>query len=266
MYGADFAAVYDQHFSSFGRGLGAQIRAYYESMQPNVEKNKVLDLACGTGAVALDFALAGYDVVGIDVSPHMIDIAKRKSGSLSATGRAIFECGDMREFKSSNGFSLALSTGDAINHLSSELMLRELFTSVARALQQNGVFIFDVNTELGLRRMNGDYIRDYDDSFIVWRSLYDDSTHRSNGVVSGFVREEGRDWKRFRQSFSNTAYPVSTIRDVLAETGFSGIHFARLTDFARLTEFGIIDSESSAEKNDRIFVIAHVTPCAAPTD
>src|SRR5262245_10977460 len=40
---------------------------------------RVLDLACGTGAAALAFARAGSQVVGVDLSPAMLAIARARA-------------------------------------------------------------------------------------------------------------------------------------------------------------------------------------------
>ena len=42
----------------------------------------VLNLGCGTGALALDLAGAGLEVVGVDSSPYMLDIARDKADKL----------------------------------------------------------------------------------------------------------------------------------------------------------------------------------------
>ena len=43
------------------------------------EKNLVVELGCGTGSFTLEMAKRGYDIMGIDLSSEMLDIARRKS-------------------------------------------------------------------------------------------------------------------------------------------------------------------------------------------
>ncbi|MBQ7615836.1 MAG: class I SAM-dependent methyltransferase, partial [Butyrivibrio sp.] len=43
------------------------------------EKNLVVELGCGTGSFTMVMAKKGYDIMGIDLSPEMLDVARRKS-------------------------------------------------------------------------------------------------------------------------------------------------------------------------------------------
>ena len=44
--------------------------------------HRVLDAGCGTGRVAIEVARRGYEVVGVDIDPTMLDSARRKAGDL----------------------------------------------------------------------------------------------------------------------------------------------------------------------------------------
>lgn len=65
----------------------------------------ILEVACGTGRVAIKLAEAGFHVVGIDLSDDMLDIARRKSTSLSNVSWAK---ADMRSFHLDQQFAMAL--------------------------------------------------------------------------------------------------------------------------------------------------------------
>jgi 2-polyprenyl-3-methyl-5-hydroxy-6-metoxy-1,4-benzoquinol methylase len=43
---------------------------------------RVLDAGCGTGRIAIELARRGFDVVGVDIDPTMLDAARRKAGEL----------------------------------------------------------------------------------------------------------------------------------------------------------------------------------------
>src|SRR5262245_61868755 len=57
---------------------------------------RALDLACGTGTLALLLAEAGWDVCGLDSSAAMLDQARAKAERMATPGRAEFMLGDMR--------------------------------------------------------------------------------------------------------------------------------------------------------------------------
>ncbi len=70
-------ARYDRGIRMLSRG---KIGRVYEHLAERVAARgkRVLDVGCGTGAVALACAARGADVVGIDISPGMLEIAQRK--------------------------------------------------------------------------------------------------------------------------------------------------------------------------------------------
>lgn len=55
---------------------------------------RILDAGCGTGALAFEMAARGAKVTGIDISPQLIDIARRRAPA-DLTGRLTFAAGDM---------------------------------------------------------------------------------------------------------------------------------------------------------------------------
>ncbi len=74
----------------------------------------VLEVACGTGRVAIRLAQDGVGVVGLDLSPEMLDTAKQKSVELS---NMRWVEGDMRSFKLGETFDLVLIPGHAFQNL-----------------------------------------------------------------------------------------------------------------------------------------------------
>jgi demethylmenaquinone methyltransferase/2-methoxy-6-polyprenyl-1,4-benzoquinol methylase len=70
-------ARYDRGIRILSRG---KIGRVYEHLAERVAARgkRVLDVGCGTGAVALACAARGADVVGIDINPGMLEIARTK--------------------------------------------------------------------------------------------------------------------------------------------------------------------------------------------
>jgi magnesium-protoporphyrin O-methyltransferase len=56
---------------------------------------RLLDAGCGTGALAIEAAQRGADVVAIDLSPTLIDLARERAPRDLGAGRVVFEVGDM---------------------------------------------------------------------------------------------------------------------------------------------------------------------------
>ena len=56
---------------------------------------RILDAGCGTGALAIEAARRGADVVAIDISPTLVDLARERAPADLGTGRVSFAAGDM---------------------------------------------------------------------------------------------------------------------------------------------------------------------------
>ena len=105
---------------------------------------KILDIACGTGTLALELAHCRHIVHGVDLSPEMISVAKSKSLGLS---NLTFAIQDMVRFKVDGKFDLVTCTFDSINYILKPSYLRKMFFSVAAVLPERGLFVFDSNTK-----------------------------------------------------------------------------------------------------------------------
>ncbi len=78
----------------------------------------ILDVACGTGRVAIPLAEAGYRVTGIDFDPEMVKLAKAKAEHLELNKRALFYRRQMQSFKlRRKDFNLVLIGADSLAHL-----------------------------------------------------------------------------------------------------------------------------------------------------
>src|SRR5207245_10780200 len=83
---------------------------------------RILDLACGIGRISINLARAGYQVVGVDISPLYLDFAKKWAEQERVTNRARFYKMDMRgasrqlRRKSEKKFDVILNYGTAIGY------------------------------------------------------------------------------------------------------------------------------------------------------
>lgn len=109
----------------------------------------VLDLACGTGILAVALAEKGHTVHGIDISPAMIEKARQPT----TTANVHFEAQDMARFEASGPFDLVTCTYDSVNYLCGQRTLRCFFRRVAQVLSDHGLLIFDATTEQLARSM-----------------------------------------------------------------------------------------------------------------
>lgn len=97
----------------------------------------MLDLGCGTGAVALRLAEGGLRVNGVDHSPEMLGLARAKAAERGMADLIEVETGDVRELCVGNAEFDAVTCQGLLHHLEdSDLCLGEL----ARVLKPGGCF------------------------------------------------------------------------------------------------------------------------------
>ena len=112
----------------------------------------VLDLGTGTARLALALAGAGYSVTGIDSSPRMLDIGRRKVAAAGLAGRIALVEGDFTDFDLSQRFALACCGFNGFLHLIDETDQLRALRCWRRHLQPGGLLLLDVENP-GLGRL-----------------------------------------------------------------------------------------------------------------
>jgi SAM-dependent methyltransferase len=102
----------------------------------------VLELACGSGRVALPIAEDGIEVVGLDSSPAMLALAERKAKTAGLTVDWILD--DMRSFALQRQFAGIFVASNSFFHLYSIRDLESCFGSIRRHLRASGRLVIDV--------------------------------------------------------------------------------------------------------------------------
>jgi len=111
----------------------------------NPKATSILEIACGTGAI-LDLLKKQYKVSGLDLSKEMLSIAKKKIKGSN------FYHNDMTSFSINKKFDVVLCIFDSINHLTKFGDWNKVFKNSYKHLNEEGIFIFDVNTIKKLKR------------------------------------------------------------------------------------------------------------------
>jgi SAM-dependent methyltransferase len=100
----------------------------------------LLDLACGTGTMAIRMAQQGFQVTGVDIIPEMIEWASQKA---QTQGVSIdWVVADARIFHLQKRFSCIYMLGNAFQHFLSRADQEELLARVREHLHQEGCFLF----------------------------------------------------------------------------------------------------------------------------
>ena len=215
-YGS-FASVYDmfmdnvpyEEWCSYVTGL---LKEY------QVMDGLVLDLGCGTGSLTGLMARSGYDMIGIDNSGEMLQIAMNKR---NASGLDIlYLLQDMRGFELYGTVKAVISICDSMNYIMEYQELVEVFRLVNNYLDPKGVFIFDLNTEYKYRELLADntFAEDREESSFIWNNFYDEEDKVNEYDLTLFVKE-GELYRKFEETHYQRAYGLDQIQQAIRDGG-----------------------------------------------
>lgn len=212
----DFASVYDK--LTFDVDYSARCDYIEEIFVRHKSERPVLiaDLACGTGSTCVELDKRGYDMIGIDASAEMLNVASEKS-----EGKDILYLNqDICDFELYGTVDAALCLLDSINHLTEDDDLDRLFALVKNYLNPHGLFIFDVNTEYKFEKILADNVYTYetDDIFYVWENNYEDGIC---DIYINFFVKDGNKYRRIEQSHAERYYSNEELRRLADKYGFT---------------------------------------------
>ena len=176
-----------------------------------IKDGLICDLGCGTGAITERLANLGYDMIGIDNSYDMLDVAMEKK---YASGNDIlYLCQDMREFELYGTVRAIISRCDSLNYIRELSELKEVFSWVNNYLDPNGLFIFDMNTEYKYQNILGDntFAEVREQASFIWENTYDIDKRINEYDLNLFIRLEDDNYKRFEERHVQKAYTFDEI-------------------------------------------------------
>ncbi len=178
------------------------------------EGARVLDLCCGAGHMAAWLSACGFQVMGLDASEPMIELAQENAPGVE------FIVGDATGFQFEKPFDAALSVFDSVNHLETLDEVRKMFSHTASALKSGGRFLFDINTDRGFRFAAGEtWAAVEPDHVCLSRSNYEPATGEAVSKLTLF-REEDGNWGRTDLEIREYLHAPEEIVTALADAGF----------------------------------------------
>ena len=183
------------------------------------ERDLVVDLGCGTGTFTELLYQRGYDMIGVDNAPDMLEIAmekREKSGS-----EILYLQQDMRELELYSTVGTVISVCDSVNYILEEDELLEVFRRVNNYLYPGGLFIFDFNTDYKYREVIGDttIAENREDCSFIWENYYDEESALNEYDVTIFVQEDGELFRRFTETHVQRGYDVERMKKLLTDAG-----------------------------------------------
>ena len=185
----------------------------------NLDRSKVLNLACGTGSLDIELLQRGWNVISSDRSQDMMDIARAK-GMLSDISLTLKQA-EMESFELGEKFPLILCLYDSLNYLLEEEKVISCFNSVSEHLEPGGGFIFDITTEHNILQnfTNCVFAENFPDSSYIWENQYifEKKICKSNLCI--FIEEEEGLFKKFEEDHNQKIYSQKFLKSALKDAG-----------------------------------------------
>lgn len=197
-----------------------------EKEKLETEKDLVVDLGCGTGTLTELLSQKGYDMIGVDMSAEMLNVAlakKEKSGS-----PILYLCQDMRELDLYSTVGTVISVCDSVNYLLEDEEVLETFGLVNNYLYPGGIFLFDFNTVYKYEQIIGDttIAENREKCSFIWENYYHEDGHINEYDLTVFAREEkSRLFRRFTETHFQRGYTVEEMKGFLEQAGLELIRF-----------------------------------------
>jgi SAM-dependent methyltransferase len=104
-------------------------------------RERILDLACGTGRHSLELARRGYDVVGVDRTPSFIEKAKGEAEKDNLEVEFVVE--DMREYCRPNRFDIVMNLFGSFGYFEDPDDDRQVVRNMYASLRSGGKFLIE---------------------------------------------------------------------------------------------------------------------------
>ncbi len=235
-----FALVYDEVMddSLYQKWLDFSLRHL-----PANDLN-LLELACGTGALAVAFAKAGFSVTGLDLSEEMLMLAQDRA--ISEETEIQFVAGDMLDLQDIGTYQAVTCFSDSLCYMKNEEQVQQVFQGVYDLLEEKGTFIFDVHSLYQMDKLFPDYsFHDQTEDFaFLWDSYAGELPHSIEHFLTFFVKV-GEYFERIDELHQERTYPLETYMDMLSKVGFQCNIYADFED------------EAPTETSKRWFFVCH---------
>ena len=186
-----------------------------------IKPRTAVDLACGTGSVAILLAKQGIKTVAVDLSEDMLTAAMDKA--IEMENPPSFVCQSLQKLRLPRGVDLAVCALDSLDYITDPDDCQQAIRRIYKALNPGGIFIFDVNTPEKLRAMDGQVFLDEDDDvYCVWRGEFDERTNICSYGMDLFQRQ-GNVWHRSFEEHQEYAYSQEQLTQYLKTAGFTHI-------------------------------------------
>ena len=181
-----------------------------------IEDGLILDLGCGTGKLTRLMEQKGYDMIGVDNSFEMLDIAREQDSE-----NILYLMQDMREFELYGTVRAVYSACDSVNYILEEEELLEVFKLVNNYLDPGGLFIFDINSSFKYHELLAEntFAETREEGSFIWENYFDEEERINEYDLTLYIEEEDGRFARFQEMHYQKCYELNTIKKLIEAAG-----------------------------------------------
>ncbi len=193
--------------------------------EQGIRDGLVLDLGCGTGTMTELLAREGYDMIGVDASEEMLEIAMEKKQDSGL--EILYLLQDMREFELYGTVGAVVSVCDSMNYLLEYSDLVSTFCLVNNYLDPGGIFIFDLNTRYKYQVLLADHTiaENREEGSFIWDNYFDEESSINEYDLALFIpeneaearKEAGGKYRKYQETHYQRAFSLEEIFKALKE-------------------------------------------------
>lgn len=216
-----FAFVYDEVMDAT---LYEQWLAFTTRHIPDTQSN-MLELACGTGILAVGLAEAGYQVTALDLSEEMLAVASQRAAESDASIQ--FVEGDMLDLSEVGQYQAITCYSDSLCYMRNRQEVQQVFDEVYQALEEEGTFLFDVHSLYQIDTVFPEYSYHYqtDEFAFLWDSYTGEKPHSIEHFLTFFVQDYEQEGKfvRIDELHQERTYSLDNYLTMLESAGFMDV-------------------------------------------
>lgn len=244
------AAVYDALMATVPHAQWLS-RIERAARERGKQPRSALDVACGTGMVTELLRERGYHpLLGFDISPAMVTIARAKAERFPREERPHYEVQDAARLNlGDQTFDLVVSLFDSLNYILEPVALQNAFIRLYAHTAPGGLLAFDLNTLYALSQDLFSQSQQWGPVQHIWKAHWDEETQICRVEMDFWIEDPAdlpaRERRYFHETHVQRAYRVPEIRRMLATAGFRQVE-----------AFGNYGDRPPGPRTDRVLFVA----------
>jgi SAM-dependent methyltransferase len=213
-YEEDLAYIHDVGFGDFSKKSAPGLLEILR--QKGIQKGLVIDIGCGSGIWANALTEAGYDVLGIDISDAMLDLARIKAPKANLQKASFVKFNFPK-------CAAVTSLGECLNYQFDEhdkSELKDIFARIYQALRPGGIFIFDIAQPGYVSGINAQTNYYEGEDWVIFLEKQEDTKKNKLIRKISMFRKIGEFYRKSEETHIVQLYKSTEVAKELREVGF----------------------------------------------